>query len=241
MLEKRWFQALLNGVLEAQIVVLHLSHVLHRLLERGRRPHGYVVGMEEIAGLLSAIGESLDGAVTVNLTTNPLYDHRYDVEFDLGGQWSLFKRIRRLVIAPWVMGRLVHATRPSSTSAHRASWCRWSTVAIASSPSCVRRTERSCAISPDRRSGLSLLMNEFGKKLGRDVLTTYEPLVSPGIASEAADRHRRKLAASAERHGQLIFNAPVDQMSYFERPTEPRALLLPGRTDQRGDRISGVT
>jgi hypothetical protein len=241
-LEKRWIQALLNGVLEAQIVVLHLSHVLHRLLERGRRPHGYVVGMEEIAGLLSAIGESLDGAVTVNLTTNPLYDHRYDVEFDLGGQWSLFKRIRRLVIAPWVMGRLV--ARHKTFIYLGAQGFLVSLVDGRDREFAFLRAQDRTIVCYFAGSEIrsQLLMNEFGKKLGRDVLTTYEPLVSPGIATEAADRHRRKLAASAERHGQLIFNSTVDQMSYFERPTEPPLYFFPDeRIRRRPDKWRDVT
>lgn len=233
MVEESWFQTLLRRILDGQMVILRVSYAWHQMTARGRRPSGYVVGMEEIAGLLTAISASLDDATTVNLAYNPLYARRYDVEFDLRGRWSLYRRVRRLMVGPWVLGRLAARRRTfiylgaegflvslvdgrdrelSYLRAHgRIVVCYFAGSEIRSQP----------------------LMNAFGAKLGRDVLTTYEPLVSPGIASEAADRHRRHLAGAAERHAQLIFNATVDQMSYFKRPTEPCLYFVPDERIRR--------
>src|SRR4051794_7465593 len=95
----------LGTLLALQHLVLRLSYMFHAG-PRQRAPDGYVVGMEEIAGLLKAVADSLPGAVTVNLARNPFYAHRYDVEFDIGGRARLLRRLRRLVVAPWVLGRL---------------------------------------------------------------------------------------------------------------------------------------
>ncbi|WP_460964185.1 glycosyltransferase [Pedococcus soli] len=198
--------------------------------------------MEEIAGLLSAMSASLDDVSTVNLASNPLYNHRYDVEFDIRGTWSLYRRVRRLVVAPWVMGRL---------AAQRRTFIYVGAEGFL--VSLVDGRDRELAFLRDRGrlvvcyfTGSEVrsqpLMNEFGRRLGRDVLTTYEPLVSPGIASAAADRHRRNLVAAAERNAQLIFNATVDQMSYFALPTEPSPYFFPDeRIARRPDKWRDVS
>lgn len=215
------------GVLGLQLVILRSSHLTHHLLARGVTPRGYVVGMEEIAGLLTAISESLDDTTTVNLASNPMYARRYDVEFDIRGRASLLKRLRRLVVAPWVLGRL--AVR------HRTF------IYLGAEGFLISLLDgREHELAFLRRKGREVvcyftgseirsqpLVNELGRTLGRDVLTTYEPLVAPGIATDAADQHRRRLAATAERHAQVIFNAQVDQMSYFERPTHPPMYFFP--------------
>lgn len=226
-LGRRWFQTLLTAVLDVQILILRTSFTLHHVNARRQRPSGYVVGMEEIAGLLTAMAASLDDVTTVNLTSNPLYDNRYDVEFDLGGRWSFVKRLRRLVLGPWVMGRL---------AAQRRTFVYLGAQGFLIS--LVDGRDREFAFLRQRGrivvcyfTGSDIrsyeLLNEFGRTLGRDVLTTYEPQVSPGIDSAAAEEHRRNLAAAADRHAHIIFNAPVEQMSYLERPTEPALYFFP--------------
>ncbi|MGO4343144.1 glycosyltransferase [Pedococcus sp. 2YAF34] len=227
MVDKPWFQTILRLILGAQLLVVRLSHAFHRLARRGRGPHGYVVGMEEIAGLLTAIGASLDDVTTVNLATNPLYDQDYDVEFDLRGRRSRYRRMRRLLVGPWVMGRLVARRRTFIYLG--AEGFLISLVDGRDRELAYLRAHRRTVVcyftGSDIRS--QPLMNQLGQTLGRDVVTTYEPLVSAGIATEAADRHRRNLAASAERHAQLIFNAPVEQVTYLTRPTEPALYFVP--------------
>jgi hypothetical protein len=225
--DKQWHLVLLARVLDLEMLILRVSHAIHRVQMRGRVAQGYVVGMEEIAGLLTAISDALDDVVTVSLASNPLYDRRYDIQFDVRGRWSLYKRVRRLVVGPWVMGRL---------AARRRTFIYVGAEGFLLS--LVDGRDRELAFLRERGrtvvcyfTGSDIrshpLLNEFGRQLGRDVLTTYEPLVSPGIASEAADLHRQNLAAVAERRAHIIFNAPVDQMSYFERPTEPGLYFFP--------------
>jgi hypothetical protein len=239
---KQWVVALLDRMLAMQLLISRTSYLVNRLAAHGRRARGYVVGMEEIAGLLTAIGSSVDDVVTVSLASSPLYDRRYEVEFDIRGRWSLYRRVRRLVVAPWVLGRL---------AASRQTFIYLGAEGFL--VSLVDGRDRELAFLREHGRNVvcyftgseirsQLLLNELGRKLGRDVLTTYEPLVSPGIASEAADRHRRNLASAAERHAQLIFNAPVDQMSYFTRPTEPVLYFFPddriGRRPQKWQDVS---
>jgi hypothetical protein len=181
--------------------------------------------MEEIAGLLSAVSAALDDAITVNLATNPLYSRRYDFEFDLRGRWSLYRRIRRLASGPWVLGQLA-ATRKTFIYLGGEGFLL----------SLVDGREREFAFLRARQrtvvcyfTGSDIrsyeLLDEFGRRHDRDVLTTYEPLVVPAIATKTAERHRRNLARAADLHANVLINSAVDQMSYFQRRTE-RALYF---------------
>lgn len=214
-------------MLGAQMLVLKTSFAVHRV-RSGRRPTtGYVVGMEEIAGLLTAFGSALDDSVTVNLTANPLYRRKYDVSFDLGGRWSLAKRVRRLVVAPWVLGRL--AARRTTFIYIGAEGFLLSLVDGRDRELAFLRKHGRVVVCYFTGSDIRsyALMNAFGRRLGRDVLTTYEPLVSPGIDSDASEDRRRLLALTAERRAHLVFNATVDQMSYFTEPTEACLYFFP--------------
>lgn len=226
-MNKQWVVALLTRMLAVQLLVARTSYGWHRLAAHGLRPQGYVVGMEEIAGLLTAMSSSLDDVVTVSLASSPLYNQRYDVEFDVRGRHALYKRIRRMVVAPWVLGRL--AARRQTFIYLGAEGFLLSVVDGRDREFAFLRARGRIVVCYFTGSEIRSqpLLNELGRKLGRDVLTTYEPLVSPGIATEAADRHRRDLVIAAERHAHLIFNAPVEQVSYFERATEPSPYFFP--------------
>ena len=66
-----------------------------------------------------------------------------------------------------------------------------------------------------------VLMAEVGSRLQRDVITTYQPLSAPTLATPARERERRRLAEATDRHAEVIFNPPVDQSAYLTRSTEP--------------------
>lgn len=220
-------QQVLTGVVAVQGVVLRVSFAWHRLAARGRRPQGYVVGMEEVAGLLGSVSDALDDTVTVNLLSNPLYDRRYDIELHLNGPGALLNRIRRLIAGPWILGRLAARRR---TFIYLGAQGFLLSLADGRDREFgfLRRHGRVVVcyfLGSDIRS--QVLTNELGASLGREVVTTYEPMVSPGIDTPAAEARRRDLAAAAEKHANLVFNAPVEQMGYFTRPTKPALYFFP--------------
>lgn len=223
-------RALLVCVAAVQRTVLRFSYQLHSRTRGARKVDGHVVGMAEVAGLLKSVGASLPDAVTVNLARHPFYDHHYDIEFKVGGR---LQRLHRLIAGPWVLGRLAsrHQTfiyiggqgflvsaldgreRELSflQSIGRTVVCYFAGSEIRSHP----------------------LLNAFGEAHGIDVITTYQSHVAAGTSSDAAERHRRALASAADRNADLIFNAPVDQMSYIERPTEPCLYFYPDELIRR--------
>ncbi|KQW47801.1 hypothetical protein ASC77_15355 [Nocardioides sp. Root1257] len=234
---------LLAGVAAAQRAVLRVSYQVHRRAHRAREVDGHVVGMAEVAGLLKSVGASLPGAVTVNLARHPFYDHQYDIQLDVAGRWSVGRKLRRLVAGPWVLGRL---------AARHQTFIYIGGQGFLVSALDGRERELSFLRSIGRTvvcyfAGSEIrsqaLLNAFGEAHDMDVITTYQSQVAPGTASDAAERHRRALASAADRNADLIFNAPVDQMSYLERPTEPCLYFYPdeliGRRPDKWADLSG--
>jgi len=213
--------------------VLRFSYQVHSRAHRTREVDGHVVGMAEVAGLLKSVGASLPDAVTVNLARHPFYDHQYDIQFNIGGRWRIVRKLRRLVAGPWVLGRLAsrHQTfiyiggQGFLVSALDG---RERELSFLQS---IGRTVVCYFTGSEIRS--HALLNAFGEAHGIDVITTYQSQVAPGISSDAAERHRRALASAADRNADLIFNAPVDQMSYIERPTEPCLYFYPDELIRR--------
>ena len=208
--------------------VLWLSYSLHRLTHRGA-PSGYVVGMQEIAGLLGAIGDSLEGSLTVNLERNPFYDRSYGIEFPVGNGRlrRSVHRLRRLVVGPWLLGRLAVRYR---TFVYVGGQGFLSTAHDGRDHELgfLRRLGREVVCyftGSEIRS--HVLLDAFGAERGIDVITTYQRYVDPRLLTTEADRRRRALAEAADRHAHVIFNATVDQMSYLSRPTEPCLYFFP--------------
>lgn len=207
-----------------QRTVLRVSYQLHRRAHRARKVDGHVVGMAEVAGLLKSVGASLPDAVTVNLAHHPFYDHQYDIQFNIGGRW---RRLRHLVAGPWVLGRLASRHQTfiyigGQGFLESAIDGREGELSFLRS---IGRTVVCYFAGSEIRS--HALLSAFGEAHGIDVITTYQSEVAPGISSDATERHRRALASAADRNADLIFNAPVDQMSYIERPTEPCLYFYP--------------
>jgi hypothetical protein len=216
-----------------QHLVLRVSFGVHSVLKRDVPLQGYVVGMEEVAGMLTAVASALPGATTVNLARHPFYEYHYDVEFDIGGQRAFLRRVRRLVMAPWVLGRLASRHRTFVYIGGQGFLIslldgRERELGFLRSHG---RTVVCYFTGSEIRS--HLLLNKYAESRGIDVITTYQPETSPGIASMAAERQRRLLADAADRHAQLIFNAPVDQMSYLQRPTERCLCFYPDELIRR--------
>ena len=211
----------LGLLLAAQFVLLRVSFAVHTFIGRKAPAAGSVVGMEEIAGMLTAVAAALPDSVTVNLARHPFYSRHYDIEFNIGGRRSALRRVRRLIAAPWVLGRL--ASRHQTFIYIGGQGFLVSLLDGRDREFEFLRTRGRTVVCYFAGSEIRShdLLNEFAAERGIDVITTYQAEASPGIAGPYAERQRRLLAAAADGHAQLVFNAPVDQMSYLQRSTLP--------------------
>lgn len=176
---------------------------------------GTVVGVEEIASILHYMGESVDESVTVNFTDNKYYSFNYDYDI------SNLKPLIKIIYQPYLLAYL--------SSKYK------NFIYISGSGFLMNSTDgrdyefkalkkRNCNIicfftGSDIRS--HRLMYEYSKNHNLDVITTYQSISQIGIDSLENEELRKKLALSADRYADIIFNPNVDQMSYIKKITKP--------------------
>lgn len=192
--------------------VLRLSYALHSL--RGySADERVVIGAEEVAAILHGLARSIDGSVSVCLRRPAYYRFTYDHE-------GSPRRPVRWLQGPWLLGKLIRQHRKFIYLAEQGFLL----------PVDGRRFEFEFLVGRDAQvvcvfTGSEIrshqLLNEFGERRGRDVVTTYQGLVEPGIGGPDREARRRRLARVADDHAMAIVNPPVDQMSWFRRPTLP--------------------
>lgn len=203
----------------AQKFLLWSSYIICSLLIRRSKKvePNFVVGVDEVASILHQLSIALPESITVNLTRNRLYSHRYS--FNLGEY--LGAKYFRHIISPILLGYLA---------------CRYSKFVYISANGFLntyhdgrnyefaflkkKKAKIICYFTgSDIRS--HKLLNAFAEKHKIDVITTYQGMVNKGADSPMRELHRKKLAHAAETYADVIFNPATDQMGYFERETLP--------------------
>lgn len=196
-----------------QRLLLRLGYLVGRI-DRPRIAGRILVGPEENAGVLRAIAVALPNSVSVKTNRNPYYSVTYD--YDLSTHGFLL----RALLAPFLLGRLAPGLRAA--------------LYVGGSAFLLGQDGRATEFAFLRRHGVEVLcmftgsdirsherMAEISHQLGRDVLTTYQGVADPTVASPVAEQRRRALAASADKYASVVFNPSVDQASFMKRPTQP--------------------
>ena len=206
--------------------LLLLTYVMLWPFFRRSEPQGVVLGPEEIASCLAHMGQALHPSVTVNLFPHPFYDYAYT--YDL----SRYRALRWLM-APCLLAYLTHRHRifvyvggHGFLASHldgRAAEFKFLRA---------RQKQVACYFAGSEIRSHRLL-DEFGALHDLDVLTTYQKYSAPGLASQRSEARRRKLAEAADRYAEVIFNPPVDQMSYLTSETHPFLYFYPDEQIRR--------
>jgi hypothetical protein len=206
-------------VVWCQRVALWLSYVVCRTpLLRCRKVYAWVVGPDEIAANVAYIGRALGDACLVNLVTNRFYGHDYHISLPrlpASVQVGL-----RLLIGPVILGYLASRSDAffyigSGGFLLEHDGRDWEFRFL-------RRRKKNIVCffcGSDIRS--PALMADLQKTTGIDNISTYLHLSFPAALLPKYDRSKRLLAAAADRHASIIFNARVDQSSYLTRETIP--------------------
>ncbi|MCG3171072.1 MAG: hypothetical protein CALGDGBN_02645 [Pseudomonadales bacterium] len=196
-----------------------------------KRP--WVVGVDEVAANVFNIGEVLTPAIKVSFSRHPFYDYKYDHCPSVRNRFLL--HLVRLFYGPVLLGYLVNRSN--------------SFFYVGGSGFLVNEVDgRDYEFSFLRKRSKTIacyfcgseirsikLMEAFSRQHDMDVVTTYQVIAQPFIASDYRERIRYLLATSANRHADHIFNAPVDQMSYIERTVHPFMYFHPARHFRKED------
>ena len=210
-----------------------LQHVIQRgvagvsrAVPRHRKPAravSWVVGTVEIASMVSNFARAVPDSYSVMLAPHRFYDFAYDFEIHGSrGDW-----LRYVFAAPWEFGRLAAIARGF--------------VYVGANGFLLDGVDdREWEFRFLRRHGVHVvclftgsdirspvLMRRLQQETGLENLVTYLDQVSPIFAAASYDEQRKRTAAVADRHADVIFNAAVDQLSYLQAPTEPFPYFYP--------------
>ncbi|CAN5343262.1 hypothetical protein BH11ACT3_BH11ACT3_06690 [soil metagenome] len=182
----------------------------------------WVVGTVEIASILANFARAVPDSYSVALSSHRFYDFSYDFQIASGrGDW-----LRRRFAAPWEFGRLAAVAQGF--------------VYIGAEGFLLSGDDREWEFGFLRRHGVRVacvftgsdirspaLMRRYQEETGRETIVTYLDQVSAVFSSPAYDDKRRRVAAVADQHADVIFTAAVDQLSYLQRETEPFPYFFP--------------
>jgi hypothetical protein len=173
--------------------------------------------------MVANFARAVPDSYSAMLAPNRFYDFSYDFEIAAArGAW-----LRHWFVAPWEFGRLAAIARGF--------------VYVGANGFLLSGVDdRDWEFGFLRRHGVRLaclftgsdirspvLMRRFQEETGLETIVTYLDQVSPALASAAYDDQRRRIAAVADRHADVIFTAAVDQLSYLQRATEPFPYFFP--------------
>lgn len=222
-----FFTLLANRVMRnprSQRALLSLSYFWHR---KQARTVTWVVGPDEIASMVRNIALALPGSHSVSLLKNRFYDFDYDSVLVRPRDRGPATPLQRLVRGPWLLGRLARQAEGF--------------IYIGSTGYLLETgDQRDYEFAFLKSKGLALvcyftgndirsprLMRELQEQTGLENIGTYLPDVAAVFSTAAYDDTKRAIAASADKHADVVFNARVDQLSYLQKQTEPFLYFYP--------------
>lgn len=174
---------------------------------------GNIVGVEEVASILYALGNALPSSETVNVISHPYYNYDYNYNFK---KINIFKYCY-LFLTPLLLGYLI--TRKKTF------------IYISGSGFLIKHIDgREFEFKALKKQGCNIicfftgsdirslaLMKNFSKEHNIDVITTY--MYSDSNKNQYNDNIVKKLAQVSDKYANAIFNPSVDQISYIKQKT----------------------
>ncbi|RZQ56292.1 hypothetical protein CWI82_02995 [Pseudidiomarina tainanensis] len=178
----------------------------------------WVIAGAETASMLYNLASALPNSISVNFEKNKYYKFEYDYDFSTSNRFKIFNL---LLVRPWLLGKLA-ADHNNFIYLGSSGFCsfyddgrEWEFKFL----KCKKKTIVCYYGGSEIRS--FKLLNEYAAKNGIDVLTTYQAITNPALASPKAECRRYKLALASDKYADFIFNPPMDQMSYMTSETLP--------------------
>lgn len=224
-----------RGLFEFQRLLLVVSYWLLKPFTRGdRKSDVWVVAGAEVASNVYNIGNVLEPSITVCFGLHPFYDYPYT--YKLGSKSKMVDLFIRLIIRPVMLGLLLHRAGSFFYVGETGFLLQHVDGRSFEFAFVKKRGKRLvCSfLGTDIRS--QKLLMKYGKEHDIDVMSTYDVVASPERFTDAWDLLRKRLAASADRYADDIFNAPVDQISYLTRPVHPPIYFYPTELFRRNDK-----
>jgi len=211
-------------VARRQRVLLGVAYAFGRVFARFGRRVSWVVGAEEIAGMVVQVGAAVPGSLTIVRAQHRFYDDEYDLVLQIPG--SRLEVWRRLYLGALALGWWSARARgvvyigaagfldSGDERAHEFSFLRRH-----------RRAVVCCFTGGDIRS--PELMAQEAERSGRENIGSILRKQGAPFDQPAYEAARRTRAEVADRFANAIITARVDQLSYLTSPTEPFLYFYP--------------
>jgi hypothetical protein len=211
-------------IFQFQKLFFFLSFYFFKLFQLEKKS-SWGIGVDEIASYLTYLQQNIPKSVSICLRKNKSYSHNYT--FSFYPKNSKLEFLLKTFFGPFILGYL--ANRYDSFFYIGSKGFLFEGIDgrdfELSQLKKMKKKIVTCFLGSDIRSHTKLL--EIGLELQRDVITTYQTLVVNDLGSKDTENLRKKLAYSAEKNSNVVFNFPVDQTSYLEKKCEPFIYLYP--------------
>ncbi len=189
-----------------QMALLYLSYFLFSLINKQPTKTHWVIGVDEIAKNIFYIGRLLKQSTSISFRKNKFYDLKYNYSINVKNIY--INHMLRIFYGPILLGFL------ANKSTHFL--YIWSTGFLFDRDfefKFLKSKNKKIVclfVGNDIRS--LKLMTDYANQHNIDTFANYHE----NAESIIYDNKKQKLASSADKYADLIFNAPVDQISYLE-------------------------
>lgn len=226
---------ILKIVFILQRVLLVLSYWFFRCcIRRSKNNISWVVGVIEIAATIKYISSSIPDSYSVCLFHNKYYDFKYNFLIK-GSKSKYWDFVKGIVIGPLLLGLLLNRS-------NNFFYIGQSGFLLSGLDG--RKFEFMYVKNKDKKivcffTGTDIrspkLMLDFAHKNDIEVFSSYQHLINPRQLTLEYETSKKRLAIVAETYADLVFNASVDQMSYFTKKTQPFIYFYPDENFIKND------
>ncbi len=227
-------------IFQIQKILLYVSYVFFSFFVK-KIDNVWVIGVDEVAATIWNLSHVLEPSISVSLSWHPFYSYKYD--------YSLFStsklgKLRRLIYSPILLGLLLNKS-------DRFLYI-WDTGFLMNSVDgrkfefsfLKRKGKELCCLFCGNDIRSPYLARKNAERMGIEVTATYYDLIAPHRLTEKYENHKKLIAASADEYADVIFNAPIDQISYLKKQTCPPIYAYPDelfiRRDAKFQEISSI-
>ena len=199
----------------------------------------WVVGTEEVAHCVYNISKALDKSISVSLGYHRFYQSSYDYQINIRNKYLAF--FIKLFYGPYLFVSLSNQYDSFFYVGGAGFLISYTDGRAFEFKFLTKRNKKIVCYFTGSEIRSFELMKEIGKQYNIDVITDYQKMLNPSIASSEAEDRRKKLALSADKYAHLIFNASIDQKSYTTRQNEPFLYFYPDhlfvKNDEKFERL----
>jgi hypothetical protein len=188
-----------------------------RQVRSNQRTISWVVGPDDIANLIPNITSVIPNSFSVSLSKHSFYQTPYDYEGAFRFRWWA----AQMLAEAYAFGRLA-ASANGFIYLGAGGFLRAQNDAREFEFRFLKRRGIGvCCFFTGSDIRSIRVMAALEVKLGLPNIATYMPAINSDFASDEYDAARKRLAETADKYADPIFNARIDQASYLTRETLP--------------------